>query len=286
MGGLGFVSPQAQFAASIITKNPQQMIDELFALAQSKGPEGLAKLEELQRMAGIDIRQDIAAALGSELTVALDGPMVPIPSWKAILEVNQPDRLQQTIQKLVTALNIEAQKHGQGVALTVDPAVSGQPKTYTIKATGQSPIAEVHYLYTDGYLIAGSTRELILNSVQSRNSGVRLDTSQTFRRLLPTDQNANFSGLIYQNAQEALKLLSNLAPDQQQAALELAEKIGPTLIGAYASADRIQVTTFGSSMDLLMQTALAPIFHGDHSGLLKKSGTPKQTAAYRKQWRR
>jgi hypothetical protein len=281
MGGLGFVSPQAQFAASVITKNPQQMIDELFAMAQSKGPEGIARLEELQRLAGVDIRQDIAAALGSELTVALDGPMIPIPSWKAILEVNKPDLLQQSIQKLVTALNIEAQKQGQGIALTLDPAVSGQPKTYTIKAAGQAPITEIHYLYSDGYLVAGSTKELILNSVQSRNSGMRLDTSQTFRRLLPTDQNANFSGLIYQNAQEALKLLSNIAPDQQEAARELAEKIGPTLIGAYADADRIQVTTFGSSMDLLMQTALAPIFHGDHSRLLKKQGTLKQTAAYR-----
>jgi ferric-dicitrate binding protein FerR (iron transport regulator) len=286
MGGLGFVSPQAQFAASVITKNPQQMIDELFAFAQSKGPEGIAKLEEIQRLAGVDIRQDIAASLGSELTIALDGPMIPIPSWKAILEVNKPDRLQQTIEKLVAALNTEAQKHGQGVAVTADAVVSGQPKTYTIKATGQAPVTEVHYLYTEGYLIAGPTKELILKSVQSRSSGVRLDTSSTFRRLLPTDQYANFSGLIYQNAQEALKLLSSIAPDQQDAARELAEKIGPTLIGAYANADSIQVTTFGSSMDLLMQTALAPMFHGDHSRLQKKSGTLKQTAAYRKQWRR
>ena len=105
---------------------------------------------------------------------------------------------------------------------------------------------------------------------------MRLDTSGTFRRLLPTDQHANFSGLIYQNAQEALKLLSNLAPDQQQTARELAEKIGPTLIGAYADADRIQVTTFGSSMDLLMQTALAPMFHGDHAEFSKK---PRNTEA-------
>lgn len=281
MGGLGFVSQRAQFAASVITKNPQQMIDELFALAQSKGPEGLAKLEELQRLTGVDIRQDIAASLGSEMTIALDGPMVPIPSWKAIVEVNKPDRLQQSIEKLVTAINSEGQKHGQGVTLTTDPVVSGQPKTYTIKATGQTTAPEIHYLYSDGYLVAGATKELIVNSIQSRAAGMRLDTSQTFRRLLPTDQHANFSGLIYQNAQEALKLLSNLAPDQQDAARELAEKIGPTLIGAYADTDRIQVTTFGSSMDLLMQTALAPIFHGDHAKSLRKSGTLKQTAAYR-----
>jgi hypothetical protein len=91
--------------------------------------------------------------------------------------------------------------------------------------------------------------------------------------------------VIYQNAQEALKLLANVAPDQQEAARDLAEKIGPTLIGAYANADSIQVTTFGSSMDLLMQTALAPMFHGNYSRMQKKPGTLKETAAYRKQWR-
>lgn len=281
MGGLGFVSPQAQFAASIITKNPQQMIEELFTLLQSKGPEGLAKLEELQRLTGVDLKQDIAASLGSEMTIALDGPMVPIPSWKAIIEVNQPERLQQSIQKLVTALNIEGQKNGFGVTLAADAVVSGRPTTYTIKVTGPATAPEIHYLYSDGYLVAGSTSELILNAVRSRTAGVRLDTSGTFRRLLPTDQHANFSGLIYQNAQEALKFLSNIAPDQQQTARELAEKIGPTLIGAYADADRIQVTTFGSSMDLLMQTAMAPMFHVDHTRASNKPGTPKPMIAYR-----
>ena len=107
MGGLGFVSSNAQFAASVITKNPQEMIEELFALAATKGPDGLAKLEEIQRTTGVNIKQDIAAALGSELTVALDGPMLPVPSWKMILEVNQADRLQQSIEKIVVAMNTE-----------------------------------------------------------------------------------------------------------------------------------------------------------------------------------
>ena len=74
MGGLGFVSPHAQFAASVITKNPQHIIAELFALAQSQGPEGIAKMEEMQRFTGVDIRLDIAASLGSEETFAMDGP--------------------------------------------------------------------------------------------------------------------------------------------------------------------------------------------------------------------
>ena len=55
---------------------------------------------------------------------------------------------------------------------------------------------------------------------------MRLDTSGKFRRLLPTDQHANFSGLIYQNAQEALKLLSNVAPDQQDKAANWRRRSG------------------------------------------------------------
>ena len=203
--------------------------------------------------------------------------MLPIPSWKLIVEVNQPDRLQQAIVKTVSAMNIEAQKNGRGVVLEQDSA----SKQYTVRFTGNATMPEIHYLYSDGYLVAAATTDLLRTAVQNRSAGVRLDTSGRFLRLLPTDQHANFSGLIYQNAQEALKMLSNLAPDQQDKARELAERIGPTLIGVYADADRNKLTTFGSSMDLLMQTAFAPIFHGRGMSRLQKRGTPKQMTAYR-----
>jgi ferric-dicitrate binding protein FerR (iron transport regulator) len=292
MGGLSFVSSRAQFAASVITKNPQEMIEELFALAATKGPDGLAKLQEMERLAGVNIKQDVAASLGSEATIALDGPLVPIPSWKVILEVNNQDRLQQSIEKIVVALNREMQKEGRGITIEshtneqrertgIAPAVSTTMKMYTIRLTGEASIPAMHYTYADGYLLAGATEELVWGAIQNRSSGMRLDTSGTFRGLLPTDQNANFSGLIYQNAQETLKLLSNVAPGDQQKVRELAEKIGPTLVAAYAHPDYIQVSTFGSSMDFLMQTALSPAFHGGRKFGPYKHGTPKQTAAYR-----
>jgi len=289
MGGLGFVSPYAQFAASVITKNPQDLIEEIFALAAAKGPEGTAKLAELQQLTGVDIRQDIAGSLGSEATFAIDGPMLPVPSWKAIVEVNQPDRLQQAIGKAVTAMNTEAQKNGRGVVLESEDATfrsqgaQAAAKLYTVRFTGTMNPPEIHYTYSDGYLVAAATKDLLRTSVENRSAGVRLDRSGVYRNLLPTDQHANFSALIYQNAQEALKMLSKLAPADQDKVRELAEKVGPTLIGVYADADKIQLTTFGSSMDLLMQTAFAPMFHGGEkrTRVLHKYGTPKQTAAYR-----
>ena len=91
---------------------------------------------------------------------------------------------------------------------------------------------DVYYTYRDGYLIAAPTKDLVATSIQNRDAGMRLDTSGTFRRLLPTDQNANFSAMVYQNAQESLKILSSVIPENQEAARELAEKIGPTLIGS------------------------------------------------------
>lgn len=289
MGGLGFVSSDAQFAASVITKNPQEMIEDLLALVASKGPKGLAELEEMQRITGVDIKRDIAPALGSEVTIALDGPMLPIPSWKAILEVNKPELLQQSIEKIVTGVNLELRKSangGVGIQAETDP--QGK-KVYVIRFTGETTLPAIYYTYSGGYLVAGASKELLASAIQKRSDGSGLDRSDRFRRLLPTDQHANFSALVYQNAQEALKLLANVAPGDQEKVRELVDKVGPTLIGAYATADRIQVSTFGSSMDLLMQTALAPMFHGGHTTKAQtkaqmrahKYGTPKQAAAYR-----
>jgi hypothetical protein len=197
--------------------------------------------------------------------------------------VNQPDLLQQAISKMVTAANTEMQRTGQGdhaMKLETETSSQGLPLYHLSSAATTS--MNVYYTYRDGYLIAAPSKELIATAIQNRDAGMRLDTSGVFRRLLPTDQNANFSAMVYQNAEESLKILSKVIPEEQQAARELAEKIGPTLIAAYASEDRIQVTTYGSSMDLLMQTAFAPMLHGNYErSAQKKRGTAKMAASYR-----
>jgi hypothetical protein len=282
MGGLAFVTSRAQFAASVITKDPRQMIEELFALVEAQGAGAIAEFEKMQRDLGIDLRQDIAGALGSEATIAIDGPLLPTPSWKLILEVNQPDRLQQAMVKMVSAANTELQKANRG-KVQLDTVNTPEGVVYRIHMAGLNDAApEIFYAYREGYLIAAPTQEMIGQAVQTRAADVGLNRSGTFRNLLPTDQNANFSALVYQNARETAKFLANLAPDPQKAR-ELADNIGPTLIGAYADADRIQVTTFGSSMDLLMQTAMAPMFHGQHGARkqLQKRGTSETAPAYR-----
>ena len=52
-----------------------------------------------------DLKADLASAFGGEVTVALDGPLLPVPSWKIAAEVYYPDRLQSAMAKLVAAFN-------------------------------------------------------------------------------------------------------------------------------------------------------------------------------------
>ena len=52
MGGLSYVSSRAQFAASVITKDPRQMIEELFALVEAQGPKGREEFDRMQRLGG------------------------------------------------------------------------------------------------------------------------------------------------------------------------------------------------------------------------------------------
>jgi membrane-associated phospholipid phosphatase len=56
----------------------------------------------LQKNHGLNLRNDIAAPLGGEYAFAIDGPVFPTPSWKLVFQVNDPARLQQTFEQVVT----------------------------------------------------------------------------------------------------------------------------------------------------------------------------------------
>ena len=43
------------------------------------------------------------------MTFAVDGPLLPLPSWKLVLEVYNPDALQATIEQFINAFNNQTQ---------------------------------------------------------------------------------------------------------------------------------------------------------------------------------
>ena len=95
LGSLDYISPNATIAASFVMQEPATLVDELFKILGSFDSNFEQGLAEFESEHGIDIRRDFAAPLGGEVTFALDGPLLPKPSWKLIVEVYNPDQLQQ-----------------------------------------------------------------------------------------------------------------------------------------------------------------------------------------------
>ncbi len=242
MGSLSFFSPDANLAAAFVVKSPVTILDELLAV----NPEFARELAEAQSRHGFDLRNDLAAPLGGEIAVGVDGPVLPTPSWKLVAEVYEPARLQQTFERAVGRLNDELRAEGKaGIQLTSEE--SGGHTYYAVQ--GNEPKVELHYVFEDGYLLAGPSRALLERSLQQRESQVTLATTAKFRDLLGPDGQVNVSALVYQNVAPLAKSASKVLPGGSAkdggpqggpAAISrwLAAQ-GPTLYYAYAEADRI-----------------------------------------------
>ena len=250
VGSLDYVSANAGAAVSFVGKQPALMFDDVFntfGAADANFSKGLAQLNtEL----GLDIRDDLANALGGEMTIALDGPVLPTPSWKAIIEVNHSGALQLAIEKLVQAANREAQKSNQP-GLTLNQAQVGGRTFYTIQPQGAGLTTEYDYTFDDGYMIVAPSRALLVAAIETHANGTSLARSASFRALLPSDNQANFSAMLYQNLSPILKPLASQLNSGQLAMLQqLAADSKPSVMCAYGESDRIEVASSGKLLDL------------------------------------
>jgi ferric-dicitrate binding protein FerR (iron transport regulator) len=248
MGALDYVSPDATLVTAFVVKNPAAIVDETVALAQ-RSPAGAAKLiADARQQAGFDVRGDLAASLGSEFAVVLDGPAFPVPSWKLVAEVYDPARFETTVQKVVEAYNREAAKSGGKPLRTSQETADGH--TYYMLAAGDpNPLTEAHYTFADGYLIAAPTRALVARALQVKAAGISIARSAAFLSMEPRDGHVNFSAVVYQNLGTTLAPLAGLlsafggAGQGRQNPLQDLGNLKPSLIAAYGEPDRITVAS-------------------------------------------
>lgn len=250
MGSLDYVSSNAGAAISFVAKQPALMLDDVLNIFGSSDPnfsEGWAKANaEL----GLDIRNDLAASLGGEVTVALDGPVLPTPSWKAILEVNNSGGLQFAIEKLLQNYNRAAQNSNEP-ALSLSQSQQGGRTFYSIRSQGPGLANSFDYTFADGYLIAAPSRALLIEALQTHDNGTSLARSASFHSLLPSDDHANFSAMLYQNLGPILQpLASHLTSSQLALFQQLAADAKPSVFCAYGESDSIEVASNGKLFGL------------------------------------
>jgi len=250
MGSLDYVSSNAGAAVSFVVKQPALMLDDIFSTIGASDPNFNQSLAQTNSELGLDLRNDLASALGGELTLALDGPVLPTPSWKAIVEVNNSGALQVAIDRLVQDFNREAQKSNQPGVTLKQAQVDGRA-FYTIQSQGVGLSTEYDYTFADGYMIVAPSRALLLAALQTHGNGTSLARSASFHALLPSDNQANFSGMIYQNLSPILKpLASQLSSGQLALLQQLAADAKPSVFCAYGESDRIEVASSGKLFDL------------------------------------
>src|SRR5438094_2084290 len=247
MGSLEYISPDANLVAGFVVKNPTALVDDLLGVLDMVSPDLKKHLNQLQAEHGLDVRKDFAAPLGGEYAFAIDGPILPTPSWKLIFEVNDPVHLQQTFERVVTEINQQAAKEGKK-GLEWDRAQSGDRTFYSLRSKDFG--VEINYVFANGYLIAGPTRALVQQALAYHDSGTTLVRSAKFTAGLPADGNANFSALIYHNLAPIVQPFANriansnsVSEDKQKPIAAMAGNMQPTLAYAYAYGDHIEFSS-------------------------------------------
>ena len=270
IGALDFVTPNAAGIGAIVSKSPALMVDDLFAIVSGVNPNGEASLAKEQAELNLDLRNDLAASLGGEAALALDGPLLPTPSWKLIVEVYDPSRLQYSIGKLVEAVNRSATQNNRP-GLTLDQRDIDGRAFYTIHSQDPLMPVEMHYTFADGYLVAAASRGLVEESLRTRGKGDSISHSDKFRALFPADQHANVSGLIYQNLAPVIApIRGQISATQLQSIQTLVANSEPSIICAYGDENQIELASNSKTLGIDLKTLAI-------SALLDqlKSGTPR-----------
>ena len=240
IGSLDFVSTNASVAVAALSKDPKAIADDMIAMT-AKGT-GRSGFDEADEKLHINLRDDLIASLGGDFLLALDGPVLPTPSWKAVIEVNNAGQLENTLERLVQAIDNELQDH-KAHHVSIEPSDVGGQQYYAIRDTTAGNVI-ANYTFSDGYMILAPDRALLIEALKVHTGGNSLGRSASFRALLPKDENENYSAVAYQNLSPVLTpLLSQFGGESADAIRKLAADSRPTAICAFGKENRIEVAS-------------------------------------------
>jgi hypothetical protein len=223
LGSLDFVSPKAVLTGTALLKNPAQIFDDVKDLSTASNPRAFAAVSQMEDALKLRLREDLLSRLGGELTFELDSLMQPDPVWKAILQVNDSDRLQATLSTLLAGARVSAQQSEEGGVTYHTLRIPSVRKTF-----------EIGYAFVDGYLVIASSRETVSEAVRLHRTGGSLAKSKTFLASLPPGPLSEVSALLYEDpiAMAALSMRQVL-PEMAASLSTATAETTPAVICAY-----------------------------------------------------
>lgn len=243
-----YASANAMFVMAASTRNPRQAFDELIAAlgrVSSNIPEELKRFEE---KTGVSVSQDVAAALGTDFTMIIERPSLPVPGWVGAFEVPQPALLDLSLRRLVEAFNRELPADKNEFRLTLTEQQEGG-RTWTTVKSAASPLA-LHWTHDRGYLIVSQDRALAAQAIAVRNGGLALVRSARFVQQMPATGSVHHSAFVWINPEGTLADVANLLSDGTLK--NLLQNPEPALIVIDGETERIRAASRTRLMNLVL----------------------------------
>lgn len=285
LGSIRFVSPDASLYGGVLLREPKLMLEDVYAMTAGLDRNAESAPGDSGGVPG-DVRlllERIAAPLGNEIGWALDGPALPVPAWKLVLEVYDPAAFQDGLEQLVAFVTLKSPE--LGLALTTE-SLNGVAY-YTLAST--QPAFEIHYAFADGYAVFAPRRAFVDRALAQRASGLDLSRAAKFRALVPNGADPNASGLFWHDIGGMLGPIAGLvgqatqgqmSEEQRRALREAMPQAGLAIVEAQP--ERIVVTaqqfgSLGSDLARVLSafgsTGLLGLLH-EGAGPGAVSGTP------------
>lgn len=251
-GAAEYISSDSLVAFFASTREPRQMVEEMFRLAAMSNPSFPDDLAQSESKLGFRIADDLAASFGTELAFSLEGFTATGPVWAASIMVNNPSILDQLAHRTAEIVNAQLAAAGSKQQLIVSEETAQGRKWSTIRSTAV-PV-EITWTYDEGYIVAGSDRGVVLRAIATRHGGSPLVWSQAFQQQLPASAGLHPSGFGWLNTGGAFRGLEGLASNTGLQRL-LVER-DPVLVVFDANAEQIRAVSRTPVTSLLMNTIL------------------------------
>ncbi|MFZ3342509.1 MAG: hypothetical protein WA213_16625 [Terriglobales bacterium] len=240
LGSLDFISPNSAVVAAIALKNLGDVFDDLKVFASDSNPNAFGTLPAMEQAMHVNLRDDLLAQLQGEIAFALTDFTPPHPEWKAILRVNDSDRLQATLNKwLLSAPVVAQQSEEEGVIY------------HSLMVPSSAKPLQIVYAFVDGYLIVASSHESAAEAVQVHESGESLAKSAKFLESFPSGYPREVSALVYEDASAMTAFrLRQLSPETADAISQLTPTTAPIVYCAYGEERAIRGVSAGGGADV------------------------------------
>lgn len=254
MGSLEFFSAGTTVVAAALFEQPRTLLD-------SFGPIELDE-DAAEFQAELDLFYQVIDVLGGELAFGLDGPALPTPSWKVVLEAYDSRLMQESIERTAARANQRLAEEGVTGSISITPAdvegYSGYQVTFAIDTSTLAPDADVpfdtitfNYAYVDGYLVAGPNTAILDRAIAYYQSGSNVQHSRDYRELMLRDGYLDVSAVYFSRLGRLMteimqNLPSTLTAEQEQAINELDASAGASMTSILALPNKVHVAHTGS----------------------------------------